>query len=137
MAIVTPFPNAVQSPPARRFVRTLQGSVDARRIADAIKDVDTVLDRPDPRLPRPTIYRELADEAIGRLDPTIVGPAEHAGARELQQALLRLDRAHSPEEIRLAILAAFRLGLHAYHDVLSGRRQFHAEGATGAQHDGR
>ncbi len=79
-----------------------------------LRVVDAVLDSPYPQ-PRPARYVELAEEAIGQLDPIRQGVAEHE-AIETLIAAVRIG--HGPEAIRIG----FRNAMRVYRDTLAGRR---------------
>lgn len=118
------FPTSVVAPPpaARRLVRTLRGSLHAQQAAASIQEADTALGCPDPAVDRPSVYFELAEQAIGQLDPCLRPVAERAGAAVLLAGIDVIERA-GPDHRESAALAVFRSAVEVYRRRLQGNRQ--------------
>jgi hypothetical protein len=113
MAVVQFQGSTPTTAPPTRLVRTLRGCLHAQRAADALAAADAELGRPHPHLSRPTCFSELAEEAVGQLDPVCTAVAERAGALELLAGVDAIQMAPPHDRERVA-LQVFRTAAQRY-----------------------
>jgi len=104
-----------------RLIDLLQASLQAKNIAAALELADTMLGYPDPDRPR-VRYRQIAESAIGQLDPARQAVAEHRAVQTMLRLLLENGQSPfmTPEQRLDVVRRAFRQSRIVYEMVLAG-----------------
>ncbi len=122
MSNLTPFPSRMEVRPQPRHVRELIASQHAVQISAELQAADAALGNPVPDR-KPSVYHELAAQAIGQLDPARAKVAEFRGYQVVYADLLEM--ANSPRMTAAqredVVRHAFRHGLIVYQMTLEGR----------------
>jgi len=119
---LAPSTDAPSSPGRHRLIDLLQVSRQAQTIAATLQLADVVLGSPDPAR-KPSQYKELAESAIGRLDPARAKVAEYRAVQTLLAFLLEhgQGRQLTPPQRLDIVRRGFHRALTTFEMVLAGQ----------------